>query len=179
MGLLRDVIEDSNGYVLRYRLSHSLSPKTWGRIYRHRRQRADRGWSDQDTWNAGEHIAKMTAEMLTHLDTNGSTDWDHWFKMYDVKDYSDLKSVVDDINAYLNFQKSSWADSLDSSEVSEHFTEGEHDNPRWRDKETGKRLTSKQLSARIKRHYIDEMKAYNKAKKAMQFFGRHFASFWD
>ena len=64
MGILKDWQEDTDGYVFTAKVTYFFSPKVWLRLHKWRKQRADRGWSDRDTWGAGEHIAQMTAEML-------------------------------------------------------------------------------------------------------------------
>lgn len=178
MSLIRDVHEDSKDYRLRTRVITVLSPKEWLRHHKWRKQRMDRGWSDRDTWGAGDHIAKMVAEMLQHLNDNTYVDWPEWFKL-NVKEqgkgaYKSLQSVVNDITAYLDHQETSWADGLETTPA---------DNPEkfnvdWIDKK-GKKLSEQQITVRIKRWTEEDNNLYKKATKAMQFFGRHFAGFWD
>lgn len=170
--------EDSKDYRLRTRVVTALSPKQWLRMHKWRKQRADRGWSDRDTWGAGDHIAKMAAEMLQHLNDNTYVDWPEWFKL-NVKEkgkgaYKDLPSVVNDITAYLDHQETSWADDLTTTPADDP----KHFNVDWIDKK-GKKLSEQQITARIKKWAEEDHNLYKKATKAMQFFGRHFASFWD
>lgn len=180
MSLIKDVLEDSKDYRLRTRLLARVNPKEYKRHHKWRKQRMDRGWSDRDTWGAGDHIAKMVAEMLQHLNDNTYTDWPEWFKL-NVKEegkgaYKNLQQVIDDINAYLVHSETTWGDDLttDSSIVD---SEG-HLNIKWYDKK-GKKLSEQQVTARIKKWAEEDNNLYKKATKAMQFFGRHFAGFWD
>ncbi len=190
MGLLKDWREDNEGIRFRYKIIQLFSPKEWFRLHKWRKQRADRGWSDRDTWGAGEYIVQITAEMLQRLNDNAYTDWPEWFKLY-VKEeksgsYNDLQSVIDDMNQYIEFSKGSWADGLDrASDNIDDWIEYDKDgnvlfkSPGWFDKTTGKKLTEKQITAFIDRHCKQETASFKKASKAMQFFGRHFWVFWD
>lgn len=187
MSIFKDWREDTEGYVLSYRLKELVNPRQWLRLHRWRKQRADRGWSDRDTWGAGEHIAKMTSEMLQHLNDNTYVDWPEWFKLnvQEKGGYKSLQAVIDDINQYLVFTETSWADGLETvkdsvEEVFEKREDGSYDykSPGWVDK-NGKKLTEKQITARIKNWSKKVSESYEKAQKAMEFFGRHFAGFWD
>jgi len=184
VGLLKDWIDDNEGYVLTAKVKYFFSPKVWLRLHRWRKQRADRGWSDRDTWGAGEHIARMTAEMLQYLNDETYTDWPQWFEL-NVKEegkgaYKDLQTVIDDINAYLDYTETSWADGLYPESVKiETKPDGEWIPPKWIEEETGQKITEAAVTNRINRHAKLGNKLYRKANKAMGFFGRHFASFWD
>ena len=180
MGILKDWQEDTDGYVFTAKVTYFFSPKVWLRLHRWRKQRADRGWSDRDTWGAGEHIAEMTAQMLQHLNDNPYVDWPEWFAL-NVKEkdgYNDLQAVIDDINQYLELTKQSWADGLT---VDGDLFDDSGDEPKtvWRYKKTGRKLSQAQLSGRIANWAKKENTSYKKARKAMQFFGRHFAEFLD
>jgi hypothetical protein len=181
MSLIKDVYEDSKGYTLRYRILSYVSPKKWLRHHKWRKQRADRGWSDRDTWGAGDHIAKMTAEMLQHLNDFSMCSWSDWFDL-NVKEkgknsYKDLQSIIDDINNYLTSTESSWADGLTTRggviDSESRF------NPSWYDKTTDEKLTDVEIGRRIKKWSKEEKTLYEKAIKAMSFFARHFSGFWD
>lgn len=189
MGLLKDWTDDHNGYTLRSKLKYFFSPKVWLQLHKWRKQRADRGWSDRDTWGAGDHIAQITADMLQHLNDYAYTDWPEWFKLNVKEDgkgaYKNLKSVIDDINAYLEFEKTTWADGLTTrrdsiEEVFEKREDGHYTykGPIWVD-DKGKDLTDAAVMQRIKKWRNEEIKLYKKATKAMGFFARHFSSFWD
>lgn len=189
MSIFKDWREDTGGYVLRYRIKEFVNPREWLRLRKWRKQRANRGWSDRDTWGAGDHIAQMTAEMLQRLNDHSYIDWPQWFKLNVEEEgrdsYTNLQSVIDDINNYIEFTKTSWADDLEpvrdsSDEMVEKRDDGcyEYKSPMWVDK-NGKKLTEKQLTARIKKHGREYTKLYKKATKAMSFFARNFSSFWD
>lgn len=189
MGLIKDIIEDNEGYVFRARIKHTLSPREWMRHHKWRKQRADRGWSNRDTWGAGDHIARMTAEMLQHLNDHTYVDWPEWFKL-NVKEegknaYTSLPQVVSDITSYLDFEETSWADGLTTKrDTLEEMFEKQEDgsrlykSPDWYD-EKGKKLSNPAVKQRINKWHKEEQKLYKKAQKAMMFFGRHFSSFWD
>ena len=172
MGILKDWKNDTDGYVFSAKVKYFFSPKTWLRLHRWRKQRADRGWSDRDLWGAGEHIAAMTADMLETL-SKGRTDWDWWFKNLKRKEpYENLEDVIADIRNYLDYESStSWTDGLEHS--------GGWRDGKWIDKKTGKTLTDKQITNRIMKHGKEGNRLYKKAAKAMEFFGRNFAGFWD
>lgn len=183
MSIFKDWIEDTDGYVLTSRIRSFFDPKLWLRLAKWRRQRANRGWSDRDTWGAGDHIAEMTAQMLQYLVDNGMCDWDKWFE-YNVKQkgsYKDLQSVINDINQYIEFTKASWADDLTcegnmlDKDDDGHVTL----NTTWRYKKNGRKLSEQQITGRIKSWSKKEATSYKRAQKAMQFFGRNFAGFWD
>jgi len=174
--------------VFPYEFSHAINPKTWHSEAKYFIQRGRRGWSDRDTWGAGEHIAKMTAEMLQHLDDNGHTDWPEWFKLniQEKGSYKDLQSVVDDINNYLEFGKTGWSDKLDIDDRdvkdwAKKTKDGNYEfkSTRWIDKETGKRLTNAEINSLIKEWQDEKSKLYKKATGAMIFFSKNFAGFWD
>src|SRR3990167_3358283 len=169
-----------------YRFWDKYNPKQLIREVTYAKQRIARGWSDRDTWGAGERIAKITAEMLQHLNDHAYTDWPEWFELnVQEKDgYKDLQSVIDDINNYLKFTETSWADGLESvEEVGRVFEKDEktgniiYKSPGWT--ENGKKLTEKQLTDRIENWHKEERVVFDKASNALQFFGRHFGSFWD
>lgn len=188
MSIFKDYKEDVAGYRLRYKLKTTVSPTTWLRLHKWRKQRANRGWSDRDTWGAGDHIAQMTAEMLQHLHDRAYTDWPEWFKL-NVKEegknaYTNLPQVIKDITAYLDFTETTWADGLDTrrdsvDEVFEKRADGLHEykGPDWYDGD--KKLSDAAIKHRINKWHKEWDKKYKKAQKAMQFFGRNFTGFWD
>lgn len=189
MGIFKDWREENSGYRYHRQIIYFFSPRVWSRLHKWRKQRADRGWSDRDTWGAGDHIAKITAEMLQHLNDNTYTDWPEWFNL-NIEEkkcsYSDLQSVIDDINGYLKYQKTNWSDGLDlvSYDVNKLFEKYEDGNyglvsDRWVDETTRKKITEKQVTSRIKKWRAEEKKLYKKATNAMSFFSRHFTQFWD
>lgn len=177
MGILKDWIEDNKDYTLRAKVGYFFSPKVWLQLHRWRKQRLERGWSDRDAWGAGDHIARMTAEMLQHLQDKGYTDWPEWFKLNVQEEgrgaYNDLQTVINDINNYLDFSETCWSDGLDSV----NKKTGKY-SVSWID-ENGHVLSEATITNRINKHWKEHMRLYNKAKKAMGFFSRHFTQFWD
>lgn len=177
MGIIKDWRDDNNGYATVYKIKNFISPKEWYRLHKWRKQRADRGWSDRDTWGAGEHIAQMTAEMLQNLNDHAHTD--QWFDLniIDKQKYKNLQQVIDDINAYLEYEKTGWSDGLDS--INDDSDSTSRFAWKWKDIKTSKILTERQITSRIRKWRTGECRAYAKARKAMVFFANNFANFWD
>lgn len=177
MSLFKDWLEDTDGYRTSYRIRNFFSPSSWLRLHKWRKQRADRGWSDRDAWGAGDHIAKITAEMLTHLRDHTYVSWPEWFKLNVKEDgkgaYKNLTQVINDINNYLEFSETTWSHGLSHKSGTTGKFSGS-----WHYK-GGRKLSENEITARIKKHATKESKLYKKANKAMEFFGRHFSSFWD
>lgn len=175
MGIIKNFRSDHEGYTFKYKVKDALSPNVWFRLHQHRKQRADRGWSDRDMWGMGEYVAQITAEMLTAL-RDGNTDWEWWFKMNGEQGkaaYKNLDDVINDIKGYLEFRETSWADDLTSVKgKTGKFSIS------WVN-EKGKKITQAEITNRINKHHKEELKRYKKAAKAMSFFGRHFWGFWD
>ena len=181
MSIFKDWKDNNQGCVFRYKALNLMSPKEWSKLHRWRKQRADRGWSDRDMWGAGEHIARLTADMLEEL-SKGHTDWESWFKNLKRKEqYTNLEDVIADIGGYLDYEtNTAWTDGLELiGEPIKRDKDGVKLNSRWIDKKTGKTLTDKQVTNRIMKHGKEGNRLYKKAAKAMEFFGRNFAGFWD
>lgn len=180
MSIFKDWREDTDGYVFTHRVRSFFDVRLWFKLAKWRKQRADRGWSDRDTWGAGEHIAKMTAEMLQHLNDHTYVDWPQWFELniQEKNGYKNLQSVIDDINQYLWLTETSWADDIT---VDGNLFDDSGDGLKtvWRYKNTGRKLSQAQLNGRIVNWSKKENASYKKAQRAMQFFGRYFAGFWD
>lgn len=176
MSIFKDWRVYTTGESLEMRSKHALDPRVWLRLQKWRTQRADRGWSDNDLWGAGDHIAKMTARMLQELNDTTYTDWPEWFKLnvQEQEGYKDLQTVIDDINDYLDIIEITWAEGLqcrgDGKAVDFNVS--------WFD-ESGKKLSEKEIKRRMAIYEMNYRNAYEAASKAMQFFARHFASFWD
>lgn len=176
MGILKDHLNETQGYRAQARLISFADPREWVRLHKYRKQRANRGWSDRDTWNMGDHVANLVVEMLEHLRDNGVTDWNAWFE-YNIDEkgkgaYKNLDQVISDIKNYLEHEKTSWTDGITM------LSSGELTGS-WVDEKTGKKQTSAAIKHRINKWHKENNKLYKKATKAMGFFGRHFAQFWD
>lgn len=179
MSLIKDWYKDNKDYTLSHKAGNLFSMSEWKRLHTHRKQRADRGWSNRDTWGAGEHIAKITADMLQHLNDHTYVDWPEWFKLnvQEAEGYKNLQAVIDDINNYLAFTETTWGDDLETTGAL--LNDDNSVDICFVYKKSGRKVSKKQISALIKKHHDKEAKLYKKATDAMQFFGRHFASFWD
>lgn len=188
MGILKDFKEEVRGSSRNYKIRSFFSPPVWLRLHKWRKQRADRGWSGRDTWEAGYYIARVTAEMLQWLNDYSYCDWPEWFKL-NVKEegkgsYKNLQAVINDINAYLDFETTSWADglTLKHDEIDEVVQEREDGTCEWVGPdyyEGEKKLTEAAITHRVRKWGNEEMRLYKNAQKAMSFFGRHFGGFWD
>ena len=177
MSILKDWRTDHNGYAFRYKVQEFLTPSVWFRLHEIRVQRANRGWSDRDAWNMGDYVAQITVEMLELLQEKGVTDWDRWFE-WNIGEtgkgaYKNLQEVIDDIKGYQDWSLTTWADDLES--VQEKT--GKY-SISWVDQK-GKKLTEAAITNRINKYQKEGQKKYKKATKAMAFFGRHYAQFWD
>lgn len=184
MSLLKDWVEDNKDFRFTYKIKALFNVTEWSRLHQRRKQRADRGWSYRDTWGAGEHIAQMTAEMLQCLLDKGHVDWDIWFDMNVKEDtknsYKNLQEVIDDITAYLEYTKTSWADGLTAVNTTRPY----EDDPSvfqidWADEKTLQRIDDEVVTKIMNKWHKEETRLYKKSVKAMTFFSRHYISFWD
>lgn len=84
------------------------------RTMHHRYQRAERGWSDRDTWDTGGYLLEVTSGMLKELAGEKSyLKWDDYFSTnFKSKVYGDFDEVIKDIDDYIAFDELAWADSL-------------------------------------------------------------------
>jgi hypothetical protein len=178
MGIIKDWRDNNSSFRVSTKIYSLFSPKEWYELHKCRKQRANRGWSNRDAWEAGDYVAKIVADMLFYLKDNSYVDWEWWFDNKYKKgknNYKDLQSIIDDINNYLEFQKTSWADGLDADiDDVKKFSD-----IKWSDVATGKKLTDKQVTARINKYAAQEAEVYKKASRAMKFFGENFSDFWD
>lgn len=188
MSIFKDYADDVSGYRFRYKVKETVKPSTWLRLHKWRKQRANRGWSDRDTWGLGDHLAKITAEMLQHLLDYGVCDWPEWFKL-NVQEkghgaYTSLEQVINDINQYLDFIETTWADGLDTKrdsvdEIFKKREDGMYEYIGCDYYEGQKKLSKADIKHRINKHHKEWEKRYAKAQKAMQWVGRNFAGLWD
>ena len=174
MGIVKDWVEDNGGTVLRYRVLDFFRPKVWLRLHKWRKQRADRGWSDRDTWGAGEHLMQITSEMLRYLDREQNPiDWDAYFKTNYAKPngYTSLSEVADDLDQYIEFSKKIWTDYLDIELPGHEIVDGEY-------KSLATPAENKKIRAAIKKFNAEENKSAAKATKAMKFVADNHRSLW-
>lgn len=118
MGLLKDWINDTNGYRFTYRVKQLFSPSVWFGLRKSRKQRANRGWSDRDTWGGGEYLAGVAAGVLKYLEREQNPiDWEHYFRENYPHNYGykSLTEVAEDIELYLWWQENQWGDEYDTT----------------------------------------------------------------
>lgn len=115
MGLFRD-FKNYNLYSNKKSWPKEIfNPANWRRAIQWRHQRAERGWSDRDTWGGGEHIASVAHGILIYLDNvQNVLDWDEYFKVnYDVSyGYTSLREVAQDIDNYLAWEELSFSEPI-------------------------------------------------------------------
>lgn len=169
MSIYKDWVKDNSGTTLSYKIKSFFNLKKWLELHKWRNQRADRGWSDRDAWSTGEHIAKMTADMLKFLEDEKNDDWIE-LNLKEDGNYNSLQPVIDDINNYLEYQKTGWCDDL-------YVMIDKDGHHHWVKEVTGKQLTGKQITARIKKYRDKDYILHDKAVKAMTYFGRNFIKF--
>lgn len=117
MGYIEDFYRFNLGVRKRYWLKEFLTPRNYSSVIKYRHQRAERGWSDRDTWGGGEHIAMVTAGILHYLEREQNPiDWDEYFRTNYPNNYgySSLTEVADDIDLYLWWEVEQWSDEYDS-----------------------------------------------------------------
>lgn len=180
MGILKDFKEqhDYSKYSIRARVTNILSPFVWYDLHKARMQRADRGWADKDTWKAGDHIARVTSEMLVYLDKEGMVDWAHWLEnsaKENKNNYKDLRSIARDIRLFIEFTDTSWADGIKFVLEDKKKSIETHKI----DEVTGQVITKKDIDKRIKEYTKKEKELEKKAVEAMKFVAANFYSIWD
>lgn len=112
MSMVKNIM---GGRVLRYALLELFKPKRWIREFQYRSQRINRGWSDRDAWNGGEHIAEVAAGILRELgDEKNIVDWDWYFRNneWETLGYKDLNEVAQDIENWLYWQEHEFDDEI-------------------------------------------------------------------
>lgn len=183
MGILKDWISEYGRARIDGKVEYFLSPRVWYRLHKTRKQRADRGWADSDAWGAGEHIVNITSEMIKTLRDYGCRDWEWTFKnQVGGSEYKNLDDLVADLDGYIEFNRTRyWHDGL---ELKNEYDSADNilldiKNSHWVSKETGRALTEKQVTARMKKHNNEERRHHRRAVKAMIFFSRNFELFWD
>lgn len=176
MGIIKDWNDENGSYVLHYKVLRFLSPNSWMMVYKWRKQRADRGWSDKDTWAAGEYILQISSAMLRELGKEKNpVDWASYFKDNQIKHYgySNFNEAADDIDAYLNFSaNSSWTDYIDFKLPGGHINQ----DGSW---ESGmdKRQQFKAKKA-MEKHNREFNHLHEKASKAMRLVASNHGALW-
>lgn len=152
MGIIKDVYKETEGFAPLARLQYFLSLRSWKRAHRKRKQRADRGWADDDIWAGGEYILKVIAEIVNKLNEDSE---EMGF---------DAKMAVGAIAKYLHYLEDPRANGL------------VYDNG-WRD-ETGMLLTESAITRHMKRRYEYEEKLKNEAIEAATEIIKHIDTLW-
>lgn len=153
MGIIKDVYKETEGFTSLARLQHFLSLRSWKRTHRKRKQRADRGWADDDIWAGGEYILEVMAGIVNKLNEDSE---EMGF---------DAKMAVSAIEKYLDFL------------VSPCMGERIYCDGAWRD-ETGMKLSEGAIARHIKRRYEYEEKLKNEAIEAATEIIKHIDTLW-
>jgi len=153
MSVLRDFHEQHLHIVKRYWPREIFNPFNWIRTIKWRHQRAERGWSDRDTWGGGEYIAGISAGILNYLQSEkGHVDWDEYFNFNYPENlgYTSLNEVAQDIDNYLAWEEDSFSDPIYSMLKDENET-------RW----------------------AIEFQLYEDYRNAMHFVAENIGQLWD
>lgn len=154
------------GMTLKAQIKYWLTPKELKLETEHIIQRANRGWSEVDGWGAGEHILEVTSGLLKELaKRQNPLGWKNYFKInyQDMMGYKNLSQVAEDIDNYLKFEKTSWADNLPFK------LDGFDSYSKKQDAQTRQA---------IKKWRKEEDKKYKKAQKAMNFVSANLSNLW-
>lgn len=178
MGKIADI---AGGYRFPYNLRELVNPANWRREFKWARQRKQRGWSDRDTWNAGDYIIGVVSGMMKKLgDAKSHIDWDEYFKTNypNNQGYKSLEEVAKDIDDYIAFDEDSWADTLDFELKST-----------WRPYDKDPSLTEyvslntpqeeREIKKAIAAYHKEWDKRRKKATKAITFVAVNFPALWD
>jgi len=173
MSLIKD-IKEQNGT----RKRELVNPKNWQRAIKWRHQRAERGYSDRDTWNGGDYILEVTSGVLKKLgDEKSHIDWDEYFNNnYKTYGYKSLEEVAADIDSFLEYDDVSWAIALDFKLKSKSIKRDdglyEYVNDNTPDENRRIRLA-------IKKYHEEYDRRYRKMKNAMIFVALNAPGLWD
>jgi hypothetical protein len=106
MSYIKDFYEWNLTIRKRYWPRELLRLRNYTNLFKWRRQRINRGWSDRDTWGGGEYIAEVCAGILYSLDDDKVTDWEEYFSLNYEENYgyTSLEQVADDLQTYIDWQ---------------------------------------------------------------------------
>lgn len=124
MGLLKDFYRNELTIRKRYWPREIINPRNWTRNIRYRHQRAERGWSDRDTWGGGEYLASVAAGILNYLELEQNPiDWEFYFKenYTGTNGYHTLTEVAEDIELYMWWEEYGYADEYDDLDIDDHI----------------------------------------------------------
>lgn len=175
MSKLKSITQD---YAFPYNIREALSMRNWRGEFKHAKQRKERGWSDRDCWNAYHHLGNVTAGMLRNLDgVQNVLDWDEYFasNYKTVGDYKNLGEVAQDIENYVNFDETGWADNL-GFELKHSFKRVEGGKTEFVSENTKKEQAL--IRKAIKEHRKQEIALAKKAEKAFIFVGKNLRALW-
>lgn len=178
MSLIKDYHDQHLTMLKRYWWKELINPRNLYRSIQWRHQRAERGWSDRDAWNADGHILPVLSGLLTRLgDEKSHVDWDEYFRANykEVGGYNSLNDVAKDIDDYIAFEDTSWTDNL-----------GFELKVNWEDEENGKRMVDKntpkeqKIMKKAMKDWHKEWKVQDrKLRKALYFVANNIHGLWD
>lgn len=113
MSIFKDLYEETRGFRLTYKIKTIINPREWILLYRWRKQRADRGWSDRDWWSMDYFLKDIIPPMLRKYAKEGggiptSLDKSYTDKQFQAaidKWHKDLLKAADDIEAYYKHEE--------------------------------------------------------------------------
>lgn len=178
MGIIKDWRENNQYYRTSYKIRRLFSIKEWLELHKWRKQRADRGWSDKDTWSMDEHILRVSSEMIRKLaeEKHGvwDVDWESYFKNNEfvTYGYGSFDEVADDIDEYLKYQTALWTDYIDFELPSGHV-----DDDGFYVSNATERQEFKMKKA-MEKHNRESIRLHEKSAKAMRFIAANHGSLW-
>lgn len=154
MGYWKDFYQQNMMIRKLYWPREFFNPANHYRTAKYRWQRAERGWSERDTWFGGEHIAEVALGIIKYLDeVQHMVDFspETWeFNFPEDYGYKSIGEVAQDIDNYIYWQEHQYSEPLYSEYVKNH---GE---------------TSWQI----------EYQLYNDYKNAMHFVAENIGGLW-
>jgi hypothetical protein len=178
MSFLKDYHDQHLTMIKKYWWKELINPLNLYHTWQHRYQRAERGWSDRDVWNAGDHIIDVISGMVDQLgDEKSHIDWTEYFKENYKKNhgYNSLNEVAADIKSFIEHDQSTWTDDL-----------GFELKIAWEPVEKGSRMVEKNTpeEQRIMKKAMKEWQAeWNrrraKMRNALVFVADNIPGLWD
>lgn len=178
MSLLRDYKDHHLTLAKKYWWRQIINPVNLYRTMQHRHQRAERGWSDRDAWNAGDHILSVTSGMLKDLaESQERFDWAEYFETnYKTNGYASLAEVAADIDEYIAFDDYNWVDTL-GFKLKHSWKDSKNGGLEMVDENTPEE--QRLIKKAIKESHREWKRRYTKMQKAMKFVADNIGSLWE
>ena len=178
MSFIKDYHDQHLTLLKRYWWKELINPRNIYYTAKHRYQRAERGYSDRDIWNGGDHILDVATGVLKGLaQEKNYLKWDEYFKSnYKSKVYEDFEGVIKDLDDYIAFDDLNWADTL-GFDLKHDFVEREDGNTEMVSANTPKE--ERLIKKAIRDSHKEWKRRYAKMKQAMYFVADNIPGLWD